>query len=236
MPPKQKTGKKEEELESLEGLPKAFPFLVQLQYKVNTSATKDVLKEQLEGQLPDNSKLITRDDIMECGKRKDLFAEEDDPANPPAEKMAKSAAAKMYELLVAAMKDKGAKYKEIKNKAIADYLAAQKPKEEEAKGKGGKVQPPAKPPGKKEELPQIDVPVTYPDDEIDIFVFLKDFPQNEAEASFFSKEKYASNLIVRIKEGPPLPIPPASEEKSEEEKKEPPPPPSGKFLHNSIDF
>lgn len=229
MPPKPK-GKKEEELESLEGLPKAFPFLVRLQYNMPSPATKEQLKEQLEGELPKNAKLVTRDEIIECGKKKDLFTEEDDQENLPPEKIAKSAAAKMYELLAAAMKEKGAKYKEIKDKAIQDYIAANKPKEEEVKGKGGKPQA-AKPSGKKEELPQIDVPVQYPDDEIDLFVFLKDFPKNEAEATFFAREKYSLNAIVKINEGIPQAIPQSeekveenTEEKKEEKNIEPPPP------------
>ncbi len=209
MPPKPK-GKKGEELESVEGLPKAFPFLVQLQYNMESSATEALLKQQLEEQKTPRWQLVTREDIIACAQAKDLLAEEDDPEQPPPEKLARAAAARLYELLVGAMKEKAARFKEIKDKAIAEYLEANKPKEEEVKGK-----PKAKP-VKKEELPQIDIPIQYPNDDADLFVFLKDFPLTEAEALAFAQERYALNAVVNIKEGKPVEMP-KPEEKPEEE-------------------
>ena len=169
------------------------------------------------------SKLITRDDIIECGKRKELIAEEDDLTKLPPEKIAKAGAAKVYETLAEAMKAKAVKYKDLRDKAIAQQQSSQKPKEEEAKGKGGKVQPPPKPTGKKEDTQQINVQVQYPEDDVDLYVFFKDFPKNENEAIAFSQERYALNAVINIKEEIVLAAPKVEIKKDgEEEGKEEP--------------
>ncbi len=215
MPPKPKTGKKQDELESLEGLPKAFPFFVQLQYNVNSPAAKAFLREQLED--PDQplpaGQFVSRDEILECGRTKGIVGEDEDPAGISPEKVAKSAAAKVYELLAAAMKDKAIRFKEVKDQAIADYMAAQKPKADDESKDKAKTKPKA---GKKEGQPEIDIPIKYPDEDIDLFVFLKGFPANEAEAIAFAQERYALNAVVSIREGKAV-EPPKTEEKPPEE-------------------
>ena len=214
MPPKGKTGKKDDELESVEGLPKSFPFLIQLHYNVANPPTKDLLIQHLETQPDPKCKLMTRTDIIDCGKRKGILTEEDDPENPNPTHLAKSAAARLYELQVESMKEKATRYAQIKEKAIADYWEAKKPKEEEAKGK----KPPPKAQPKKDEPPPPDLVVEYPPDEIDIFVIVKDYPRNEPEAIEFAKERYSLNAIVSIKEG--VYVPPPKVEGDESEKKD----------------
>ena len=204
MPPK-KQGKKEEALESLEGLPKAFPFIVQLHYNVDNPETKELLMQHIEEELEDKCKLITRYDIIECGKRKEFITEEEDPETIPPDRLAKSAAAIIYETLAEAMKEKGVKYNEIKSKAIADHKSSQQAKADEAKGKGKAAGAP-KSARKDEEIPE-GLKIEYPSDEIDLFIFLQDYPRNEAEALGFSEERYALNLVVSIKEGPPMEVP-----------------------------
>lgn len=197
-------------MESLEGLPKAFPFLIQLHYNVDNPDTKTLLTQHLEEELEANCKLITRLDIIECAKRKDFIKEDEDVESVEPEKLARGAAVAMYETLAAAMKEKAVRYKEIKDKALADYKASQQPKGD------AKTKAPAKASKTDEPLPA-DLQIHYPADDIDLFIMLKDYPRNEEEALAFAKERYGLNLVVCVREGPPVEV--RKEEAEEEEQK-----------------
>ena len=182
MPPKPKPGGKKDEAELIEvsELPRANPFLVYFLYNMLSQSHREEVESAIAQE--EKYKVITRAEIIECGRRRDCVP---DPAMSDEELtsaiLAKSAAARMYELLAEAMKEKGEVFKKIKEETIHAYLAAQAPPEEDVKvdpkAKGGKPPPKGALKGKDEPPPvDIDIPIPYPKDTLDLIVLFTDYP------------------------------------------------------------
>ena len=92
------------------------------------------------------------------------------------------------------MKEKGDRYAAIKEQQIAQYMASHSPKPEDSAaptpvpGQKGKAPPPPKKGIKKEEsTPQLDIPIKYPQNQTDLFLFLNDFPHSKVTSLFHFK-------------------------------------------------
>jgi len=199
MPPKQKP-KKEEDLPDVSTLPKVNPIFIKYILNFEKIEVFTAVKEQLFTPASKKFKIITRDQIIECGKRKDFISDENEEDLIDPKKLAKSAACLFYEQLVASMKDKEQRFKEIKSQAIAEYLEKNQPKTEEKKeGKVAKASG-AKSKAKKEEELNIDIPIDYPINETDVIFVLPDYPISIEEHLALNEESYSINLLINLRQ------------------------------------
>ena len=190
MPPKPKPKKGEDDLIDLKDLPKSNYILAKTQYDFCSLANRDIVSQLLKAHDHPLIRPITLAESKDAGLRRGAIPEEPpEGTDITTVQLAKSIAAKIYEVLANTMSEKDLRIKAVKAKeeALKEQEASSTKKEEKTKSPAKKSEAPKE---KKQELKKgqkIDVSQFekynfFPNEnELDVVITLDDIPMSEVK-------------------------------------------------------